>query len=153
MKTSSLKKDIIAAIMAFIRVGVFTITEAFTIGLGHLWSIVFAVFYALQIVLVGKYGKGNDVNALCFFQFIASGSLALLVAVAMVADYKIKTATGLWQIGHLIIFYTAVVLFIQFHDPKYVRHLHATLIMSLCHWSPFLVFFSLWFLETILIHE
>ena len=76
------RKVIIAAVLGLTGLGIISL-NSFGVGVGEIWIIVGALFFALHIVVLGRWAPGNDSYALTVVQIIV---VAIFTAVLTFAD-------------------------------------------------------------------
>jgi drug/metabolite transporter (DMT)-like permease len=75
-------KVIIAAVMGLTGLAVISL-DSFGIGIGEIWIIVCAIFFALHIVVLGKWAPGTDAYALTVVQLIV---VSIVTAILTLVD-------------------------------------------------------------------
>lgn len=73
-------RTLIAAVICVIGIGLVSLDEGFSIGLGDAMSILSAVLYGVEIVVISLTMKDNDVLTVTVVQQLMAGILALAVA-------------------------------------------------------------------------
>ena len=76
------RKVIVAASLGLVGLGIISI-NSFGMGVGDLWIIVGALFFALHIVVLGRWAPGHDSYALTVVQIIV---VAIITAIMTFAD-------------------------------------------------------------------
>jgi len=76
------RKVIVAASLGLLGLGIISI-NSFGMGVGDLWIIVGALFFALHIVVLGRWAPGHDSYALTVVQIIV---VAIITAIMTFAD-------------------------------------------------------------------
>lgn len=76
-------KSLIAAGIALVGMGLVVLDNGFPLNLGDMLTLVCAVFYALEMAVVAIEGRGKDVWALTFWQFLTI-SIIMLVGTIVV---------------------------------------------------------------------
>ena len=72
------RTSVIAAFVSLVGMGLVVLDNGFPLNVGDLLTLVGAVFYALEMVIVAAEGRDKDVWALTFWQFL---TIAVIVAV------------------------------------------------------------------------
>lgn len=125
-------KAFAAGITALTGIGLISIRESFTIGLGDSLSVLFAVLFGIQIVLIGKLVDGDtDVAALTFFQMVTAALVGFSVCLfsgGAAAEMGTEAVVGVMYLG---ILNTFVAFTAQNYAQKYARDTTAALIMSM----------------------
>lgn len=137
--------NILAAVLCVVGVGLVSLNEGFSIGLGDTLTLLGAVFYAAHIVVVAKVFQGRDVMLLTVFQFVFSALyawiLGFLFQTPPTAD--IITADFVIQMAYFIVMCTTVALSFQNIGQVWSDPASASIILSLE--SVFGVLFSVIF--------
>ncbi len=139
--------NVLAAIMALAGVGLISLGEGFSLELsqGDALTLLSALFFALNIIAVGRFGSAHDSITATVVMF---GTCALVcLAYAMVAE-PLPRLGGLgtdfwWQMSYVVLLSTIAALLIQNMAQRHVEPSKAALILSLE--SVFAVIFSLLF--------
>lgn len=133
-------RDGAAALLALAGVGFISIGAAFQVQRGDPMTLGFALVFAVQIVLTGKYAREIDPLVLAFFQFCAAGALSA-ASVAVLGDSVVCTgSTALGGLVYLVFINTALALCLQNAAQRRAKPAHTALILSLE--SVFGFFFS-----------
>ena len=123
-------KVLLAAVLMIVGIGLLSLNESLSIGLGDSLSLLFSVLFALQFVLVGIFAATLDTVQLSFVQFLSAGIFSLIAT----------AFTGQWpQAGFssgpaLAVLYLVVVnlLFaVQNTAQKYTSDARASILTSL----------------------
>lgn len=69
---------LIAAVIGFWGIGLISLTEKLTIGVGDVLTLISGIIYALQIIAIARYAANDDTLVLVIWQFIVTGVLSLL---------------------------------------------------------------------------
>jgi drug/metabolite transporter (DMT)-like permease len=97
------KKTIIGIGLSVIGLGVMSISSNLTINKGDILTIIAALFFAVQILVVDKYTKNVDIALLTCVELLVIGILGVIPAAA-VEGFKFTISTGVI----IAIFYTAI---------------------------------------------
>lgn len=112
------------------------------IGTGDLLTLVGAVFFALEICIVGKYGASTDVNAVSFWMFLVVAALSAVSAV--VFEPGSLNVAWTWDVvgrlAFLAVICTCFNMFVQNAGLAHVESSTGSLLLSLE--SPSGVLFS-----------
>ena len=84
--------DLVAAVLCLAGIGFTALSTGLSMGLGDALTLVCAVFYALQIVVVGKFGRELDVWALTIWQF-----LVMALCSVAIMPFEQAPAAGVWS--------------------------------------------------------
>ncbi len=133
--------DLVAAGLCLAGIGFTALSTGLSMGLGDALTLVCAIFYALQIVVVGKMGRELDVWALTIWQFFVMALCSMLVMpfeAAPAAD--VWTPALIWQLLFLGVICSFVCLGIMNYALTKIPVAEGALISSME--SPSGVFFS-----------
>lgn len=116
-----------------------------SVNVGDLLTLAGAVFFALQMAVVARYGRSMDINVITFWMFLAVGVLSL--ATSLIAEPMPTASTWTPQllatIAFLAVFCTCVGLLVQNVALAHVPSSTGSLLLSME--SPSGVFFSVLF--------
>ncbi|WP_350455347.1 DMT family transporter [Slackia heliotrinireducens] len=107
--------NIVAALLCLSGIGLISLTGSFTIGFGDAMTLCCAVFYAVQILFMSKFGKGRNVVVLTVWQFatVTAGSLVVALVSAEPPTPAAMTP-GVWlSFAYLAFIVTALAVFVQ----------------------------------------
>lgn len=91
--------DLVAAALCLVGIGCTALSEGLEMNLGDALTLICAIFYALQIVIVAKMGRELDVWCLTIWQFIVMALLsALVVPFEPVPAQSVWTPALIWQL-------------------------------------------------------
>lgn len=138
---------------AFLCLGgiAFVALDNFTMGVGDAQTLAGALFYAMQMSVVSKYGRNLDVNVITFWMFLTIGILSGGATLLFEAQPPISVWTPkliLIVIGFLATICTCTCLLIQNTALAHIPAATGSLIMSLE--SPSGVMFSVLFAGEVL---
>ena len=124
--------------------------DSLVLNMGDVLTLGGAVFFALQMAVVSKYGRDMDVNVLTFWMFLAVGALSAVstVATETVPDASVWTPGLIGVLAFLAVFCTTGCLLIQNLGLAHVPSSIGSLLLSLE--SPSGVFFSVVFANEVL---
>lgn len=88
-------KVVIAAVLALVGLGVISLTS-FGLGVGEWWIIVGAIFFALHIVVLGKWSPGADAYALTVIQLAVVSVGTFVLAFTDGDGYALPPDTDVW---------------------------------------------------------
>lgn len=121
----------LAGLMVLGGVALLSLNEQFTIAFGDLLSLAAAFFFAVQIVLTGKFARSVDPLQLSFMQFLTAGIISLLPALA-IDGLPSGIAREAWGgLLYLILFNTVIAFTIQNVAQKYTSDTRAAILISL----------------------
>lgn len=139
-------RGIIGAVMAIVGVGVLSLNESFSLGVGDALTLAGAVGFAFQIFLTGEFASKYRVTVLNSVQmataFVLSAGFLLVMGQVSVR----ATSTGWLSVLYLGVISTALTYLLQTNCQKYVDETKAAIILSME--SVFGTLFSV-----ILLHE
>ena len=125
-------KSFVAGATALAGIGFISLKESFTIGIGDSLSVLFAVIFGIQIVLIGKLvDKDSDIAGLTFFQMLTAalaGFAVCIVQGGLTLDIGKEAIIGVVYLGVLNTF---VAFMAQNYAQKYAKDTTAALIMSM----------------------
>lgn len=125
------KFNISAAFMCLIGIGLVSLKEDFSMGIGDALTLVCGIFYALHIIVTAKGTWGHDVIILTFLQLAVAGVLAFFSALVF-EPFPTKIPAGsVAGIAYLSIMCTAVCFFLQTYGQKHTNPSQAAVILSL----------------------
>ena len=102
-----------------------------TFNFGDFLTIVCAFTFAVQVILIGKYTKGNDPITLSLTEFISLAFFALVYSLIFETRGDFINIESLPELSFTIILCTFGCYMIQICAQKYVNPARATIIMSL----------------------
>lgn len=125
-------KAFFAGVIALTGIGLISLKDSFTIGIGDSLSVLFAVIFGIQIVLIGKIvDKNTDVAALTFFQMMTAAVAGFIICIfkgELTFDIGGEAVFGVVYLGVLNTF---IAFTAQNYAQKYARDTTAALIMSM----------------------
>ncbi|WP_159448901.1 DMT family transporter [Provencibacterium massiliense] len=124
---------VISSILCFIGAAILSVdfSSGFSIAVGDLFSLMCAVFYAVQCVLVGRYVLYLDVRTLLFVQFGTTTLLSLVTFLLGERDFgSFCSLPGMAAVLYLGVFGTCVCYFIQTSAQRYVTPMRMSIIMT-----------------------
>lgn len=124
---------IIAAIIAFVGIGLLTLKDDLTLGFGDGLTFIFATIFSMHVILVGKF-MTNDVDPL-LFTTIQIGACAFWAVVGMFAFGERAPITNLSFAGalgliQLVLLNTVVAYILQNACQKIAPANHVAILMS-----------------------
>lgn len=135
--------NITSALLCILGIGLISLTDSFSIGLGDALTLLCGVFYALHIVVVAKFSKGRDIILLTILQFGFSAIFSWAATLLFETPPAVVTADAVWALVFLAIFGTTGGLLLQNLGQKHTHPATASIILSLE--SVFGVLFSILF--------
>jgi drug/metabolite transporter (DMT)-like permease len=129
-KSPSIKAYIGAAI-CFWGIGMITLTESLTIGLGDSITLISSAFYGGHIVVTGYYALKQNAAVFTATQFAVGGALALAFALMFSPPPVLEWNKGMLAIIYLAVFGSFVAYYLQTVCQRYVKPSVTSLILSL----------------------
>lgn len=142
-KTRPTRWNWLAAAMCLTGIGLVSLNESLTMGRGDALTLLCGVFYALHVLAVGRYTRGEDAVALTVVQF---GTAALLNAALSWLTEPLPDAVpqgALMELTYLAVFPTTVAMLLQSIGQSVTPAAPAAILLSLE--SVFGVLFSVLF--------
>lgn len=124
-------KNIIAAVLCIVGIGLVSLNGNFSIGIGDLLTILSGIFYALQIVFTAKYASDDDPIQLVFTELLVVGVIFWIVSLSAEKIPTNVTFTSFLPILYLAFICTAVAQFCQMVGQKHTSSNSAAIILSL----------------------
>lgn len=121
----------IASFMTLIGVGLMTLNSSLAMGRGDVLSVLGALFFAMHIVVVGKYAKERDPIVLTVIQIAAAG--VFMAASAFIFEaIPVAIPPKVW-IGMIyqVLFGTVICYVLQNSAQKHTTSSHTSIILSL----------------------
>ncbi len=124
--------NIIAAFGCLVGIGLVSLTEQLTIGIGDLLTLLCGVFYAVHILFLGSFTKQRDPILLTIVQFFFVGLFSFVTALftESLPAMPLPTST-LLGLGYLCVFSTAIALLLQTVGQKGTPASAASILLSL----------------------
>ncbi|MCR5591644.1 MAG: EamA family transporter [Lachnospiraceae bacterium] len=124
---------VIAAVIGFWGIGLISLSETLTIGVGDTLTLICGFFYALQIVLIARYAKDDDPVLIVIWEFLITGIMSFasapFVSGPLTADMLTKDSVS--GILFLIFFATIMGFGLQVVCQKYAPPAPAAIIMGM----------------------
>ena len=124
-------KAYIGAIVCFWGIGMITLTETLTIGLGDSITLISSGLYGGHIVVTGYYAQKQNAAVFTATQFAVGGSLALIFALMFSPPPVLEWNMGIVAIVYLAVFGSFVAYYLQTVCQKYVKPSVTSLILSM----------------------
>lgn len=122
---------IVAGILTLIGVGILCLNNNLTIQLGDGLSLLFAIIFGTQIVVIGIFAKNTDMVQFTTIQMFTAGIIASVVSVFFAPRPVFVSREALEGVLYLIIFCTAVAFTVQNVAQKYTSDTHTSILLSL----------------------
>ena len=123
--------SIVAGFLTLIGIGLLSLQQSFTLSYGDSLTLLFAVTFALQIVLVGVYAKSINPIHITTIQLLSAGILALLSALTFETGIHSISNESIIGMLYLVIFNTTIAFLVQNIAQKYTSDSHTSIIISL----------------------
>ncbi len=125
-------REVVAGFTALLGIALISLQGSLNIGLGDGLSLIFALLFGIQIVLIGKFmDDKTDIFAFSFFQFLSAFILALSVCLIRGESLVIGGTEALIGVGYLILFNTVLAFIAQNIAQRYTTDTMASLLLSL----------------------
>jgi drug/metabolite transporter (DMT)-like permease len=142
MKKSPGITNILGAAVAFIGLGVLSLTSSFTIEWGDTLMFVSALLFAGQIVSVGKFASDIDPYVLAMLQIVVTGIGCIICAFIFEPIPKVAFSLNVWgAIVYGVIFGTMLAFILQSKAQQITTSSRTAII--LCFEAVFAIFFAL----------
>ena len=138
-------QDILSAVLTLIGIGCISLSNDFSIHIGDLLSILFALIFAFQIIFVGAFVRNENPIQLSFYQFLSAGLFATVVMLFVDGVPKTCNLTTLYSLLYLIVLNTVIAFTIQNVAQRYTSETTASILIALESFFGFL--FSVLFLQ------
>lgn len=130
-KKSPSIKAYIGAVICFWGIGMITLTESLTIGLGDSITLISSGLYGAHIVVTGYYAQKQNAAVFTATQFAVGGALALAFALMFSPPPVLEWNKGMLAIVYLAVFGSFVAYYLQTVCQKYVKPSVTSLILSM----------------------
>ena len=122
----------LGGVLALAGIGLISLNGISGLNFGDGLSVGFAVLFALQVVLVGKFvDRDTDSIQLTFFQFLAAGVLSLVICIVKGEYLWIQGGEAWMGIAYLAVLNTCLAFILQNWAQKHTSDVVASLIISL----------------------
>jgi drug/metabolite transporter (DMT)-like permease len=121
----------LASLMTLIGVGLMTLSESLIMGRGDILSLFGALFFAIHIVVVGKYAKQRDPIVLTFVQIAAAGAFMAISAFVFEPIPCVVTSKVWFGMIYQVCLGTVACYLLQNSAQKYTSSSHTSIILSL----------------------
>lgn len=126
--------NLLAAVLGVVGIGCVSLgDETLAVGFGDLMSLASALFFAIHIVLVGRFSRGRNVLALTVYQFWMGGLCGLAAGALTEAPpaWSAITPDFVLNMAYLIVLASCVALVFQNIALAHVPPTQASLLLSL----------------------
>ncbi len=124
-------KNIIAAVMCIVGIGLVSLNGSFSIGIGDVLTLLSGIFYALQIIFTAKYASDDDPIQLVFMELAVVGAVFWIVSLSAEKIQTGITFNSFLPILYLAFICTALAQFCQMVGQKHTSSNSAAIILSL----------------------
>ncbi len=130
-KSKPQANHLLAAIVTILGVAILSLNASFKLSYGDGLTLVFAILFALQIVLTGIFAKNANVLHLTSIQMTTTGILAIIMANIMRHPLPSNYVIELPSILYMVFICTLSAFFFQNYAQSHTRDSHASIIISL----------------------
>lgn len=123
--------SILSGFVTLAGIGFLSLQQNLSLSYGDGLSLLFAVTFALQIVIIGIYARNIDPIHLTTVQLLTAGALALISAQIFEPAVKSMNYQSIYGILYLVIFNTTIAFLVQNIAQKYTSDTHTSIIVSL----------------------
>jgi drug/metabolite transporter (DMT)-like permease len=121
-------KTIIGIILSVLGLGIMSINMNMGINFGDFLTLIGAIFFSVQIILVDKYGKDIDSRLLTILELLVVGIFSFIPAIGI---EKLNITFNVITISAILftaVFCTAVAMWVQNEMQPYTNPTHAAII-------------------------
>jgi drug/metabolite transporter (DMT)-like permease len=122
--------NISAAALGLIGVGLISLNNRLTLGLGDGLTLICGFFYAVHIIVTNRALEGRSVVLLTAVQFTAAGVLATVLAFIFEPMPTVIPVSTVWILVFLTVACTALCLFLQVFGQKHTPPSQAAVILT-----------------------
>ncbi len=123
--------NLMAAGLCIVGIGLVSLTEKLSIGIGDAVTLSCGLFYALHIISTSYFIEGRDPVLLSFVQFLA-GAVICWVLAPMGAPFPSSVpASAWWEIAYLCLMCTGVSFLLQTLGQKYTPPSEVSILLML----------------------
>ncbi len=123
--------DVISGSFVLMGIGLMTYDGSFTLNLGDGFSLMFALIFAYQIVLVRIFANAMNPLALTALQLTTAGTLSLISALFFEAPIESISPSSMIGVLYLFIVNTMIAFLLQNIAQKYTTDVRAGILISL----------------------
>ncbi len=123
--------SVISGLLTIIGIGFLSLQDTFNLSFGDTLTLLYAVVFAIQVVLIGLYVKDIDPISLTSIQLMVAGILSLISALLFEPNLNYFNTNTLLSIVYLILLNTTIAFLVQNTAQKYTSDTHASIIVSL----------------------
>ena len=131
-KKSPGRQVFLASLCIMCGVWLIAVKGDFSLGYGEMLTVIFAVLYSVQIILIGIYMKRIEPFSFTFVMLLTTGICAVITCVVLQVPFVGYTdVKSFGALFYLTVFNTAIAFALQNHAQKYMSSTATVLIMSL----------------------
>lgn len=121
----------LAALICLIGLGFVSLKNDYSVNIGDVLTICSGLFYAVHMVLTGKFVHGRSIALLTMAQCASAGILSWILALST-TEFPAQISTeNIWSIAYLCVMCTAVCFVLQTFGQKFTPPSTAAIIMTL----------------------
>lgn len=121
----------LAGVVMLAGIGCLSLSGGGGLALGDGLSLLSAVVFAFNMVLISFFVRRYDPLQLSILQLIFSGAIALLMALFFEPPLHAVTAKSAWAVAYLLVINTAVAFSVQNVAQKFTSATHSSILLSL----------------------
>lgn len=126
------RKAVISSLICILGIALLTLrSESFTLALGDILSLICAVFFAIHMITLGRYGQNVNVFAMTALQMLTAGFLAAIFALLFETWPQIVPTEALWSLLYSILIATMLAYLLQTWAQKHIPASEAALVLSM----------------------
>jgi Permeases of the drug/metabolite transporter (DMT) superfamily len=123
--------SVLSGFLTLIGIGFISLQQNLSIGYGDSLTLMFAIVFAFQIVVIGIYARNIDPIHLTTIQLLTAGTLTLISALLFEPNIEFINHQSIIGISYLVIFNTTIAFLVQNIAQKYTSDTHTSIIISL----------------------
>lgn len=121
----------LAGVVMLTGIGFLSLSGGGGIQLGDGLSLLSAVVFAFNMVLISFFVRRYDPLQLSILQLMFAGGLALILALFLEPPLEAVTARSAWAVAYLLVINTAVAFSVQNVAQKFTSATHSSILLSL----------------------
>ncbi len=122
--------NITAAFIGLVGVGLISLDNRLTLGLGDGLTLICGLLFAVHIIVTHRALEGRSVVLLTMLQFAAAGILAGILALIFEPAPRSIPVNTIWMLAFMTVVSTALCLFLQVFGQKHTPPAQASVIMT-----------------------
>lgn len=131
MKKRPSIQSILCGLLTLFGVALLSLNEQLKLGIGDILSLFFALVFAMQIVLTGKFARSISPFVLTPIQLLTAGGLSSIGSLIIKTEPIVFNTDLILSLGYLILLNTALAFLLQNIAQKHTSDTHASIIISL----------------------